>query len=238
MGKNWTLSVLITVLYLAFIFAGQSWMKNRVAFQLRKLLVFWNILLAVFSILGTLRTGPELLFILRQEHGFHLSVCRRDFHNLATAFWGLLFTLSKAVELGDTIFIVLRKQPLIFLHWYHHITVMGYTWFTYESYDATSRWFMVMNYLVHSLMYSYYGLKSMRIRVPRQISMCITFLQLSQMVVGVVVNIYSVMAKSSGVECFVETKHIVLALMMYASYFMLFAHFFYRAYFHSKAKLN
>jgi hypothetical protein len=36
---------------------------------------------------------------------------------------------------------------------------MGYTWYTYESYDATSRWFMVMNYPVHSLMYTYYGLK-------------------------------------------------------------------------------
>lgn len=34
------------------------------------------------------------------------------------AFWGWLFTLSKMVELGDTIFIVVRKQELIFLHWY------------------------------------------------------------------------------------------------------------------------
>ena len=57
-------------------------------------------------------------------------------------------------SLGSVI-IPLVTQPFR----YHHITVLGYTWFTYESYDATSRWFMVMNYLVHSLMYTYYGLK-------------------------------------------------------------------------------
>lgn len=34
-----------------------------------------------------------------------------------TAFWGWLMALSKMAELGDTAFIVLRKQPLIFLHW-------------------------------------------------------------------------------------------------------------------------
>jgi len=33
-------------------------------------------------------------------------------------FWTWLFVLSKLPELGDTIFIVLRKQPLIFLHWW------------------------------------------------------------------------------------------------------------------------
>jgi hypothetical protein len=27
-------------------------------------------------------------------------------------------TMSKLIELGDTAFIVLRKQPLRFLHWY------------------------------------------------------------------------------------------------------------------------
>ncbi|CAL8091568.1 unnamed protein product [Orchesella dallaii] len=239
LGVNWTWSVYISGIYLSAIFGIQLLMKNRPPFSLRNVLTGWNFFLAVFSLLGAMRTFPEMVFILTKNvegfgQGFHLSVCQRENHNQASAFWGLLFTLSKAVELGDTVFIVLRKQPLIFLHWYHHITVLGYTWFTYESYDATSRWFMVMNYMVHSLMYTYYGLKSLRISVPRFVSMLITTLQLSQMIVGVFVNVYAYYVKTQGVNCLVETKHINLALIMYVSYFILFGNFFYNAYFNRK----
>ena len=34
------------------------------------------------------------------------------------------FTVSKVFELWDTFFIVVRKRPLILLHWYHHVTVL------------------------------------------------------------------------------------------------------------------
>ena len=35
-----------------------------------------------------------------------------------------LFIFSKVPELVDTVFIVLGKRKLIFLHWYHHATVL------------------------------------------------------------------------------------------------------------------
>jgi len=49
------------------------------------------------------------------------------------------FCFSKLPELIDTVFIVLRKQPLIFLHWYHHASVLIYCWFSYQDYSSTGR---------------------------------------------------------------------------------------------------
>jgi len=66
--------------------------------------------------------------------------------------------------------------------------------------------------------------------------MIITILQLSQMVIGVIVNLYALYMKSNGVDCLVETRHINLALIMYASYFLLFMNFFYAAYVKSQQK--
>ena len=41
-------------------------------------------------------------------------------------YWYTVFVLSKAVELLDTAFIVLRKQRLITLHWVHHVLTLCY----------------------------------------------------------------------------------------------------------------
>lgn len=148
-----------------------------------------------------------------------------------SGFWTWMFVLSKLPELGDTVFIVLRKQPLIFLHWYHHITVLLYSWFSYTEYTASARWFVVMNYCVHSIMYSYYALRAMRYSPPKKISMVITALQLIQMIVGCAINIWAHQYLESGqVECHISRVNIRFSLAMYFSYFVLFARFFHKAY--------
>jgi len=48
----------------------------------------------------------------------------RSYLHPSVKFWGFMFSLSKFVELGDTIFIVLRKQKLILLQWFHHALSM------------------------------------------------------------------------------------------------------------------
>lgn len=140
--------------------------------------------------------------------------------------------LSKLPELGDTIFIVLRKQPLIFLHWYHHITVLIYSWFSYTEYTSSARWFIVMNYCVHSVMYSYYALKAARFNPPRFIAMIITSLQLTQMIIGCAINVWAHgFLKTHGPQsCNISQTNINLSIAMYFSYFVLFARFFYKAY--------
>jgi len=231
MGKHWDWSIYASGIYVLLIFSGQAWMKNKTPFRLRRRLFLWNVTLAAFSIVGFLRTFPEILYVLK-ETGFYRSVCERKDHNSATAFWGWFMTLSKLLELGDTAFVVLRKQPLIFLHWYHHVTVLVYCWVTYEEYDPSLRWFMTMNFFVHGLMYSYYAAKTMQIKLSRHLAMTITTLQLSQMVIGVFINIYSLYMKSTHGNCYDRSYDAMyLALGMYATYFLLFANFFVKAYF-------
>lgn len=68
-------------------------------------------------------------------------------------FWNWLFTISKLCELFDTVFVVLRKKPLMFLHWYHHILTLFYVFYSYPRPTGFSRWGVNMNYFVHAVMY-------------------------------------------------------------------------------------
>lgn len=69
--------------------------------------------------------------------------------------------MSKIVEFGDTFFIVMRKSPLPFLHWYHHVTVCVYTWYCVVPQPiALCAWFGSMNFTVHAFMYTYYAFRA------------------------------------------------------------------------------
>lgn len=167
-----------------------------------------------------------------------LRVCSYIEQDRVCGFWTWLFVLSKLPELGDTIFIVLRKQPLIFLHWYHHITVLIYSWFSYTEYTSSARWFIVMNYCVHSVMYSYYALRAMGYKPPRFIAMVITSMQLTQMIVGCAINIWAndYLKTSNHSACHISEINIKLSIAMYFSYFVLFARFFYITYLSANAR--
>ncbi|CAD1479820.1 unnamed protein product, partial [Heterotrigona itama] len=104
-------------IYVILIFGGKYYMSNRPKFNLRGPLALWSGLLATFSIIGFSRTAPELFHVLEQ-HGFYHSVCTPSnlLQDCVSGFWTWIFVLSKISEFIDTIFIVLRKQPLIFLH--------------------------------------------------------------------------------------------------------------------------
>lgn len=62
MHRNWSISIYASVTYAILIFIGQQLMKNRQPFELRKALLGWNMLLAIFSAVGFLRSIPELWY--------------------------------------------------------------------------------------------------------------------------------------------------------------------------------
>ena len=192
----------------------------------------WNTGLAAFSILGSVAMLPELSHMLIHED-FYVSVCKIPRLNVPPlSIWAWCFIISKCVELGDTMFIVLRKTPLSFLHWYHHITVFIYTWFAnaYPTPSGVGMWFSCMNYSVHSVMYSYYAVKASGRKIPQWISQVITVLQLSQMFVAIICNAVAYISYHSGKECDYNGGVFYIGMAIYGSYAMLFLNFFYQRY--------
>ena len=237
MKTNWTISLFISLIYVLIIFGLKLFMKERQEYKLKSVLILWNASLAIFSILGALRTLPEFIYTIN-EKGFKYSVCVETFSHGVTGFWLWMFILSKPLELFDTFFLLLRKRELIFLQWYHHLTVLLMAWLSATEYPSTSRWFSTINYSIHAIMYSYFTVMTLKlVNMPKIISMMITALQILQMVIGVYVNYKAYQYKQRGEPCSVSYLNISLTILMYLSFFYLFFKFFFDKYFQSKQKL-
>lgn len=173
------------------------------------------------------RTVPHLLWNWYQ-HGYKYTMCEpasSAYGMGAAGFWTMLFVFSKVPELFDTFFLLIRKRPVIFLHWYHHITVLLYAWYSYGERSAAGLWFIAMNYTVHSVMYFYYFLAAINVRV--RWGLLVTILQISQMFVGVMVCIavYYFQAVDTSAPCHVSPAGYTAGLIMYGSYLVLFVLF-------------
>eukprot|EP01029_Cantina_marsupialis_P019274 TRINITY_DN44793_c0_g1_i1.p1 TRINITY_DN44793_c0_g1~~TRINITY_DN44793_c0_g1_i1.p1 ORF type:complete len:281 (+),score=61.10 TRINITY_DN44793_c0_g1_i1:56-898(+) len=232
---DWTLdntwvSFVVAFAYVAAVFIGQRIMKNKEPLGLKRFLQAWNLLLAVFSFFGAARTVPHL-FLRLYTTGFQHTTCddaHASYGSGSNGFWIMLFVFSKIPEMIDTLFLVLRKRPVIFLHWYHHFTVMLYCWYSYASRNSAGIWFCSMNYTVHAVMYFYYFLRSIGYR-PKW-DKIVTVMQLSQMVVGVVVSCVVGYYKFNDIPCNQTLGSFMSGVVMYASYFVLFLAFFLKRY--------
>ncbi|KAJ8359537.1 hypothetical protein SKAU_G00160620 [Synaphobranchus kaupii] len=223
-------SFVVCGVYAVTIFWVHHFMRERQKFDLRRPLVLWSLGLALFSIIGTVRTGWYMLHVLKTS-GFKSSVCEQSMYRAPVCkFWAYAFILSKVPQMGDTIFIILRKQRLIFLHWYHHITVLLYSWYCYKDQVAGGSWFMTMNYLLHSLMYSYSTLRAAGVRVPRHYAFIITTMQIAHMSMGLTVSglVYMWMQED---DCPSYLDHIMWSSLMYLSYLLLISSLAYQSYF-------
>ncbi|VDK45249.1 unnamed protein product [Anisakis simplex] len=221
----------VCVLYVVVIFGTKYFMKNRQPFELFFPLNVWNAFLAAFSIAGTLMLLPEF-FSTIQTKGFQNSYCKRyNFTSGTNGFWGWMFILSKVFEMGDTVFLVLRKKPLMFVHWYHHILTLIYAFYSYPTTPGFNRWGVNLNFFVHAFMYSYYFTRSLKIRVPGVVAEFITTLQILQFAISLGILLHlGVLIYIQNVECDFDSHIFALALFMDGTYLILFINFFLRSY--------
>lgn len=127
-------------------------------------------------------------------------------------------------------FIVLRKRRLIHLHWIHHTLTLIYSWFVFGDMPSTARWMVNMNLVIHTMMYAYYALAAMRIRMPRQVNITITTLQIAQMFAGLYINVHCLQRKLTGKPADLSFAVALSGFSLYFLFFALFVNFFIRTY--------
>lgn len=120
---------------------------------------------------------------------------------------------------------MLRKRPLRFLHYYHHVVTLLFCWDAWAVKAEYGGWFAAMNLVVHSLMYSYYALAALKLfRFPNWFRIFITTLQILQMFGGLGVVIHN------ALYCDTHRRNIYFGLAMYFSYVILFCKLFFDSY--------
>uniref|UniRef100_A0AAF5D2V3 Elongation of very long chain fatty acids protein n=1 Tax=Strongyloides stercoralis TaxID=6248 RepID=A0AAF5D2V3_STRER len=221
-SKYWMLSIFLAIFYLFGIIKLQSFMKKKQPYKLTYIQPLWNGILAIFSFIGLIRISEEMFFVLKDE-----------------AYWYFYFAVSKIFELGDTVLLVLKKKNLIFLHCYHHIVVLIYTWQSGAEQIGAGRWFIWMNFFAHTLMYTYFTIMSFNYRLIKKYAHYLTCIQILQMFVGITISgsVYFI-RKYTQYKCKQTYYNLYFCFTIYLSFALLFVKFFIHSYYTKKVKTN
>ena len=161
--------------------------KNKPITKMKLLMFVHNLVLCVFSALCFYNTFPIIFEIL--SNGFYGALCGKKLENeyigginSTFGYWTFLFYLSKYYEFIDTFIVILRGRRPIFLQTFHHCGAVFGMWLVLVT-QCTGGWiFVVENSFIHTIMYFYYAMSSINIRLPGKF--IITQAQMIQFVIG------------------------------------------------------
>jgi len=209
---------------------------------LRVLMASWNLFLSVFSFVMVSAFLPSFSENVRRR-GVVECICNSTYELFTPSpmtFWTTVFVFSKFAELLDTVFLIVKnpEKPVAFLHYYHHASVLLFSWYADITHYTPGLWSFVVNGTVHTIMYFYYFLTELGFR-PKG-AVVITTIQITQMVIGIIINAFWAHRFFNEGNCQCKSPLLMMsaALVMYASYLYLFLQFFFNKYTASPKKDN
>ncbi len=220
--------------YLIWVLAlGPFLMSTRRPFELKRLLLLYNLFMTLMNGYFLYNVFIYWRFVVEKATDFRYPIVTPTLTDFEAEVLPIVhrFTLSKFVDLLDTVFFVLRKKDsqITGLHVYHHASVAAFAWLYFRS-NCTPNIlipFMVINTTIHVIMYAYYGLASLGPQMQPYLwwKRYITQLQLLQFAVLFLYGVAFALFQT-GYPQWMCTNQIVQAVV----YMVLFSRFYLQTY--------
>lgn len=244
-SKDWYLAcsplvpIVIITIYLLFVKKwGPSFMAQRAALKIERVIIVYNALQIIacsYVAWEGLRLWIKLRYsIVCQPVDFTVNEDNAKVANLV-----FLYYVIKITDLLDTVFFILRKKfsHASFLHVYHHAGMVGVGYMACKfSLNGHFISLGILNSFVHVVMYSYYLYTALfpGTKVSIRVKKSLTILQLVQFALLVVHDSLPLIHSTCGVEKIFCTYLIV----QYTFMIVLFSDFYSKAYSSSKKKVT
>ncbi|KAE8379791.1 ELO family [Aspergillus bertholletiae] len=95
-----------------------------------------------------------------------------------------MFYMSKFYEIVDTILLLLKGKKSSFLQTYHHAGVMLCMWASVRYASPPALVGLFFNSVIHTIMYFYYTLTTLKVTVPGFLKRMLTGMQITQFLLG------------------------------------------------------
>jgi len=183
--SNAYIVVLSIAVYLTTIFGLKRWMQQKgTKFDLKSVMIAHNVFLSAASALLLVLILENILPKL-WSNGIIYSVC--DKKMLVDGRLELLYYMNyliKYYEFVDTVFLVLHRKPLDFLHVFHHAMTMLLCYTQLRGVTIVQWVPITINLLVHVIMYYYYARTALGARIWWK--KYLTSLQIAQFLIDIV----------------------------------------------------
>lgn len=153
-------------------------------------LIAHNLVLAVFSAVVAMNTWP-IVYRHFQQYGLYITYCDpNDTLWVESGFgaWTFIFYMSKFYELLDTWILVLKGKNPSFLQVYHHTGIAFCMWVGVLSHSSWLKYVILLNSIIHTLMYTYFLIKTIDPKIEIKSAKYLTKAQIGQFFTGIFVS--------------------------------------------------